>query len=315
MAKIAVKSEGPPTRQNGGIAPGRTDVRILAQGDGWSAADVVCTCGPHDRAFEEQHSGFCVAVVLAGSFQYRSRPGRELMTPGSLLLGEPGQYFECSHEHAAGDRCVSFRYTPEYIDAVVAPVIAPRRADFRVPKLPPLRSLSRTVAQVWAVAEKTPGGTLESLAIDLAVQAATLAGTGDLASGFSRIPPSAEARVTRVVRHIERYPEQEIALSELAREAGLSRYHFLRVFESITGVTPHQFILRTRLRNAAQRLIADPTRILDIALDCGFGDVSNFNRAFRKEFGVAPRAYRSGAREPESTLPLRYRRGSAGTNI
>jgi AraC family transcriptional regulator len=70
-------------------------------------------------------------------------------------------------------------------------------------------------------------------------------------------------------------------------------YHFLRTFERLTGVTPHQYLVRARLREAAIRLSAGPDRILDIALDCGFGDVSNFNRAFRAEFGVNPRAYRA----------------------
>jgi AraC-like DNA-binding protein len=48
-----------------------------------------------------------------------------------------------------------------------------------------------------------------------------------------------------------------------------------------------------RLRRAAVRLRNEPAKIVDIALDCGFGDVSNFNRAFRAEFGVSPRAYRN----------------------
>jgi len=71
----------------------------------------------------------------------------------------------------------------------------------------------------------------------------------------------------------------------------LSPYHFLRTFERLTGVTPHQYILRARLREAALRL-AEPGRVLDIALDCGFGDLSNFNRTFRAEFGVSPRIFR-----------------------
>src|SRR5208283_799598 len=54
----------------------------------------------------------------------------------------------------------------------------------------------------------------------------------------------------------------------------------------------HQYVLRARLREAAVRLAAQPNKVLDIALDCGFGDVSNFNRAFRAEFGVSPRVYR-----------------------
>ena len=103
---------------------------------------------------------------------------------------------------------------------------------------------------------------------------------------------SAVARVTRAVRLIERQPEAALTLGSLARQAGLSPYHFLRTFEHLTGVTPHQYVLRARLREAAMRLAAERARVLDIALDCGFGDVSNFNHAFRTEFGVSPRIFR-----------------------
>jgi AraC-like DNA-binding protein len=102
--------------------------------------------------------------------------------------------------------------------------------------------------------------------------------------------------VTRAVRTIERRPEATLPLDRLAREAGLSPYHFLRTFERLTGVTPHQYILRARLREAAMRLASESRNVLDIALDCGFGDVSNFNRAFRAEFGLSPRAYRDDSR-------------------
>jgi AraC-like DNA-binding protein len=91
---------------------------------------------------------------------------------------------------------------------------------------------------------------------------------------------------------IERHPDAGLTLGSLAREAGLSPYHFLRTFERLTGVTPHKYVLRARLREAAMRLAAEPARVLDIAFDCGFGDVSNFNHAFRAEFGVSPRVYR-----------------------
>jgi AraC-like DNA-binding protein len=50
--------------------------------------------------------------------------------------------------------------------------------------------------------------------------------------------------------------------------------------------------MRARLRHAALRLAAGPGKVLDVALDSGFGDVSNFNRAFRVEFGVSPRGFR-----------------------
>jgi transcriptional regulator GlxA family with amidase domain len=94
---------------------------------------------------------------------------------------------------------------------------------------------------------------------------------------------------------IDHDPEAPHDLRSLAQIARLSPYHFLRVFEGLTGTTPHQYMLRMRLRRAAVRLREEPGKIADIALSCGFGDVSNFNRTFRAEFGVSPRAYRSRA--------------------
>jgi AraC-like DNA-binding protein len=91
---------------------------------------------------------------------------------------------------------------------------------------------------------------------------------------------------------IERHPDAGLTLAALARDAGLSPYHFLRTFERLTGATPHQYILRARLRDAALRLADAPGKIVDVALGCGFGDVSNFNRAFRAEFGVTPGSWR-----------------------
>jgi transcriptional regulator GlxA family with amidase domain len=103
------------------------------------------------------------------------------------------------------------------------------------------------------------------------------------------------ARVTAAVRRIERDPDDALSLRSLAREARLSPYHFLRTFERLTGVTPHQYVLRVRLRRAATALATEPAKVLDVALDSGFGDLSNFNRAFRAEFGVSPRVYRRRA--------------------
>ena len=64
-------------------------------------------------------------------------------------------------------------------------------------------------------------------------------------------------------------------------------------FKQVTRVTPHQYILRARLRQAAVRLKTSSDKVLEIALDTGFGDLSNFNHAFRTEFGVSPTRFRS----------------------
>src|SRR5262249_18473797 len=106
--------------------------------------------------FEERHSGFSIAIVLAGTFQYRGSAGRtrtstELMTPGSLLLGSAGQSFECGHEHARGDRCLSFHYSADYLEKLAADAgLRSSKLHFPVLRLPPIRELSSLISRACA---------------------------------------------------------------------------------------------------------------------------------------------------------------------
>jgi AraC family transcriptional regulator len=292
LAKIAVELNQALSRRAVNGVPGCISARRIARGPGWSICDLVCTCGPQDGPFEEQHSGFSIAVVAAGTFQYRSAAGNELMTPGSLMLGNAGQQFECAHPHGRGDRCLSVGFTPDYFEHLAADA-GFRRSErkFRVLRVPPLRDFSTLAARALAGLAGPLSVPWEELSLRFAANALRLGGGST--GGPVIATASAQARVTRSIRLIELGSATKLTLQALAQEAGLSPYHFLRVFQQLTGATPHQYIVRTRLREAARRLAAEPTKILDIALDCGFGDVSNFNHSFRAEFGVSPRVYRS----------------------
>ena len=292
MGKIAVAlHEALKHRRERGEA-GRAVGRSIAAGQGWSVADVTCTSGRQDRSFEERHTRTTIAIVLAGSFQYRSPLGSGFMAPGSLLLGNAGHCYECGHRHGEGDRCVAFYFQPDYFERLRADAGARGANRFPVPRLPPLRPLAALVARAAAGAIGAPGVPWEDVGVRLAVYAVRLA--AGLSWDDGALPSHAEARVTRAVRAIDDRPDGDTSLGTLARESGLSPYHFLRTFERLTGVTPHQYVLRARLRAAATRLATEAGRVIDVALDSGFEDISNFNRAFRTEFGASPRAYRRG---------------------
>ena len=262
--------------------------QLLASGSGWTVSDVVCGAGPDDRPFEEQHVGVNIAIVAAGTFQYRSRFGHDLLTPGSLLLGDHGRAYECRHEHGTGDRCISFGYSIERFEELTQRV-APRFGRSRIPVL---RAFAPVVARAFAAVSRADANEWEEISVTLAAQALSIA--ADDTRPVCEPPSSSTAAVTRIVRAIDRDPSAPMPLGRLARAAGLSPYHVLRTFERVTGATPHQYLLRTRLRHAAVRLAGTNAKIIDVAMDAGFSDVSNFNRAFRAEFGTSPRAYRRG---------------------
>jgi AraC family transcriptional regulator len=292
LGKIAADLERALARRDAQGARGSATPRMLARGAGWSVDDVLCTSGPRDVPFEERHEHVCVAIVTAGAFEYRSRTGAELMTPGSLLLGNAGACFECGHRHHSGDRCIAFRYAPDYFEALAADAgIRSRDVNFKAVRVPPLRAVAPLVAAACAGVTASAGLAWDEFALTVAATALRLA-AGLSAGDAASVHAGSLARIAPVVRLIDGAPDAQWSVESLARHAGVSPYHFVRTFERATGVTPHQYVLRARLRLAAQRLADPHAKIVDIALDCGFNDVSNFNHAFRAEFGASPRAYR-----------------------
>lgn len=95
---------------------------------------------------------------------------------------------------------------------------------------------------------------------------------------------------------IEAHSSEPVDLDAAARGAGLSAFHFLRMFSRALGVTPHQYLVRSRLRRAATLLCEKNVPVTDVALEAGFSDLSNFVRTFRRAAGVSPREFRRAAR-------------------
>lgn len=278
-------------------------VRILAQGSGWSVADIVCTAAVDERPFEEEHGSFCVAAVMRGTFRYRSNQGAAVMTPGSLLLGNAKTCFECGHEHSNGDHCLSFQFSPEALESVMATVPGARRMKFDAPNLPARPELAALLADAEVARSEGDAKELEEVALRLAGATATLT------TGSPRRPVKVsqrdEKRVAEAIRLIESQSEEHLSLSDLAGKAATSPYHFLRSFRAIVGLTPYQFLLRTRLHRAAVRLRIAGDAVSRIAFEAGFGDLSTFNRRFRRVMGQTPSEYRLSSRPVPELRRLR----------
>src|SRR5262249_18015533 len=120
--------------------------------------------------------------------------------------------------------------------------------------------------------------------------------------------PRDRRRAVEAALFLDANAHEPLDLETTAREAGLSPFHFLRMFSRTIGVTPHQYLVRARLRRAA-RLLADRDRaITDVALDVGFGDLSNFVRTFHRAAGVSPRGFRKAAKGDRAALEAKLLR-------
>jgi AraC family transcriptional regulator len=265
----------------------------IAAGAGWAINHVVCRLGPQDCTGEEQMAEATIAVVLEGTFQYRAGTGAALLYPGAFLLGNAGACFTCGHEHGVGDRCIAFHFDAALFEEIAATAAGSGRFRFTAPMLPATAALAApAVASALRLVGKAPGRD-EELALDLAERVIRLVS----GHGERRAPalPRERRRLVRALRYIEEHSEEPVALSELAAVAGMSKYHFLRSFRALMGVTPHQLLIARRLRRAALAVATSPAPISAIAYEAGFGDLSTFNARFRNTFGVSPSELRRRA--------------------
>lgn len=248
-----------------------------------------CDAGPDDTPFAECRTGHSIAYVRAGSFGCHCRAGFFELVAGSMLVGAPGEEYTCTHEHVSGDVCLSFFLSDELVDA-----LGGRREVWQVGATPPLPELMVLGELAQTAADGNSDLGLDEIGHILAGRFV------DVASGKTRrqTPPTARdrRRAVEAALWIDDHSQSEVDLEQAARQVGLSPFHFLRLFSSVLGVTPHQYLVRSRLRHAARLLADEDIAVTDVAYDVGFGDLSNFVRTFHRAAGVSPTKFRQASK-------------------
>lgn len=101
------------------------------------------------------------------------------------------------------------------------------------------------------------------------------------------------SQIKAITNYIEEHYAEKISLEDLAEFANISLYHLAHIFKKCTGQSPNEYINFYRLTIAGNRLLSEDTQILNIAIDCGYNNISYFNRAFKKRYGLTPKEYRN----------------------
>jgi AraC family transcriptional regulator len=100
-------------------------------------------------------------------------------------------------------------------------------------------------------------------------------------------------RLVRVMEYIEAHLSGRLDIRVLAKEAGISPFHFAALFTKAVGATPHRHVQHLRMQTAKAMLRDTDKTILDVALSCGFGSASHFSASFRQRFLQSPTEFRS----------------------
>jgi AraC family transcriptional regulator len=110
-----------------------------------------------------------------------------------------------------------------------------------------------------------------------------------------RAVAASDARLARVIEFMEAYYAHDLSLEALAREAAISKFHFVRVFRKAFGCTPHAALVQIRLKAACKWLTTTSLRVEEVARQCGYPRIDHFGTAFRRRYGMSPSQYRATA--------------------
>lgn len=254
---------------------------------------------------EEWTDAYEVVVPRRGAFQWEIAGERVLADPGTATFLHPAEPYRVRHPLPGGDAGSVFRMAAWVLRDLLGEhdPSAAERAAVRFPASHApldgrayllhrlaLRAAADPAAGPVEVEERAMAFLREALRQTLQWRPA---GRARRPVPRSRLAVEYAARVAEVVAAGYREP---LTLAGIARAVGVSPFHLSRLVTAAAGVPIHRMILRRRLREALELLLDSRQSISQIALEVGFASHSHLTDAFRREYGVPPRAVRKGAR-------------------
>lgn len=149
------------------------------------------------------------------------------------------------------------------------------------------RRAIEAVLSAYEEAAEDSGFGAEALRESFIIQLLIYIGRMTAASSGETAESQYDPKIRRVLSYINENLGRELSVEQLAEQAYLSKYHFMRLFKAQTGSSVHSYVRQKRLLHAA-RLIREGMTVGKAAAESGFGDYSAFHRAFRESFGISP---------------------------
>jgi AraC-like DNA-binding protein len=245
------------------------------------AADTALAFGRHT------HEQFGVGLIARGAQKSASGRGMVEAGAGDIVTVNPGEVHDGT-PIGDGGRSWQMLYLDPVIVGELATDIAEGRTaaafEFSAPTVRDTR-MACLFSQLFQAMTCSHAGQA-----GLEADQAMLLFLGGLLQPRDEEQRSVPGGIASARAMIDDDPAALLTLTALAREAGLSRYQFLRSFARATGLTPHAYLMQRRIHRARQ-LIGRGMRLAEVAAESGFSDQSHMTRLFVRSFGLAPGTY------------------------
>ncbi|MET0452817.1 MAG: AraC family transcriptional regulator [Mycobacterium sp.] len=241
-------------------------------------------------------SDLLVVMGLQGQFQLESRHKtrwlKEVYRPGTIGVTGPGRQDTLRWRGAEPGvrRTLHVHLSLSAIEEVREELPCRSLDDLDVLGLVDPTATSILYALRSALACESDALVADSLAQALILQ--VLSSRKPFAHSTKPSPTLTPATVVRVIDYVDTHIHQAVTLDDLAREAHLSKFHFLRAFVGAVGMTPHRYLVEVRMTRAAELLSAGNQTVATVAALCGYSSTARFTAKFRERYGVTPGVYR-----------------------
>jgi AraC-like DNA-binding protein len=280
------------------------DIHTLYESDFYRIMDFRCRCTDCRTSKPEYNAAFCISFVRKGNFLFNVfRRSLDSYT-GCVLVTKPNYERTVTHTHDVPDECTIFEFKNDFFAALLEhyggipffqdndwhSTLIKTSAEteflhFHIIKLVLTRSGSKLQIDnaVIEVIEKVLSN-ITDYKPDLKIN--------------PRLKKNHLVTLERAKEYMAGHFTEDISLLQIATHCYVSPFHFSRLFKTFTSVSPHQYLLTLRLKNAELLLRNTAAPMADIAFTSGFNSVEHFTAAFKQKYNCPPATYRQQVETP-----------------
>ena len=246
------------------------------------------------------HETYAIGVIEGGVQATDYRGSTHIATAGDICLVNPGEVHTGYSPHESG-----WTYRVFYPEVSVlqraAEAVSLKRGKTPRFSSPVIRdnALSHKLLRFMKVLE-VPSLSLEKESLLLSSLSQMVVRHARVSDNTSRYSRGEEQAVATARDYLEAFFTENVTLSTLARVAGISEFHLLRLFRDSMGLPPHAYLIQRRIDHA-RKLLARQVPIVEVALETGFSDQSHFTRHFKRILGITPGEYRRKSKNVQET--------------